>query len=382
MKILHVAQSLKGGPASYFDEIIPHQVKTYGAENISLVIPADDLEYLSAGTLAAHVYTFPTRQRSIRSLAQFAMRTAQVQQHVRPDIVHFHSTYAGAIGRLINVPRIRRPAIVYCAHGWAFERSDGKTSFGRSAIVITERLLATITDRIVNLSESDQRQTTHLRIAPGRTTVIENAIAPLPLNTRGKEAGRKQLGLRSDVTNILFVGRLDRQKGFDLALEVMRELAGKPFHLLLIGQNVTDGKQANLQLPGNVTHIPWIPRSEVIKYYEASDLLLMPSRWEGLPITLLEAMRAGLPTLASSRSSLPYVIDDDLTGRILTTFSARAFAEVLSNTSIEDWRRYGLAARRKFEQRYSSEVLCSALDEMYGTLANQRQQAKAPAVLP
>jgi glycosyltransferase involved in cell wall biosynthesis len=374
MRVLHVAQSLQGGPASYFDELIPHQIEVYGAKNVSILVPADDIRYLSEGPLTADVHTFSTRQRSLTSLLEFAERTETVQRMVRPDILHLHSTYAGAIGRLVNLFRLpgHRPAIVYCAHGWAFEREGSMTDLGRSAVITAERWLGRMTDTVINLSESDEKQTTQLRIAPGHTRIVENAIAPKALGMRDRVDLVRELGLPSGVTNILFVGRLDRQKGFDVAIDVMRQLQGQPFHLCLIGQSVTDAPPVHLDLPGNITHIPWIPREDVFKYYDACDLLMMPSRWEGLPITLLEAMRAGLPTLGSNKSSLPGIIEDGRTGRVAETFSANTFAQILLETEKSQWRCYGEQARQKFELKYKSEKLHASLDDLYCKLVSSR----------
>ena len=368
MKILHVAQSLKGGPASYFDEIIPHQIQRYGAENVVLLIPADDLQYLSTATLAATIRTFPTRNRSAIALWQFAAAFVRSQRQAQPNIVHLHSTYAGAIGRLANVFRRRRPLIVYCAHGWAFERNDGKKGLGQALVVTIERTLAAITDRVINLSESDQLKTDQLGIARGRSLVIKNAIAARDLPTQVKPERREAMGLRPEVTNLLFVGRLDKQKGVDILIELMNSLEGMPFHLSMIGQRVTDGDHPDIPFPDNVTHLGWIHRQDVLGYYDACDVLIMPSRWEGMPITLLEAMRSGLPAVTSNRSALPYVVLDRISGRVSPELTAAAFKEILLTTTGTEWAEYGIAARMEFEANYNADKLCSALDEMYENL--------------
>src|ERR1700754_4257611 len=113
MKILHVCESLIGGPASYLEEILPYQIQQFGADKVTLLAPANQREFV-APSINCVVETYVRTGRNLRSILALAsaIRT-NIKRH-NPDIVHLHSSLAGAIGRLIIGGMRRRPRVVYC----------------------------------------------------------------------------------------------------------------------------------------------------------------------------------------------------------------------------------------------------------------------------
>ncbi len=133
-------------------------------------------------------------------------------------------------------------------------------------------------------------------------SVVENVVDP-PLSSC-REAARAALGVRQDARMALFLGRLDvRQKGIDTLLAAMRRhadrLAAWTFVFIGAGEGAAacEGLRAELQDRVEVRCVPWTERPQ--DALAAADLLLMPSRWEGVPLVMLEAMGHGLPILAS-----------------------------------------------------------------------------------
>ena len=113
----------------------------------------------------------------------------------------------------------------------------------------------------------------------------------------------------------LFVGRFDRQKGFDIVLKVAESLKGTAVRVHIVGDYVLENEQEKKHLDNVVFH-GWIDRRQIGAYYQAADLLLMPSRWEGFGLVAAEAMAHGCPVLASDRGALPEVVLDGIGGWI------------------------------------------------------------------
>jgi len=133
-------------------------------------------------------------------------------------------------------------------------------------------------------------------------SVVENVV-DLPLSI-AREAARAALGVRQDARMALFLGRLDvRQKGIDTLLATLRRdaerLAGWTFVFIGAGEGAAACEAVRDDLQGRVEIrcVPWTERPQ--DALAAADLLLMPSRWEGVPLVMLEAMGHGLPILAS-----------------------------------------------------------------------------------
>src|SRR5664279_2912543 len=109
MRVLHVVQSLKGGTGTYLNEILPDQARRWGHSSVALVVPQADLGYLAPELQDWRCFFFPDARRNPRGLTGFARVIASAYRDFQPDIVHLHSTFAGAVGRALLVARGGRP---------------------------------------------------------------------------------------------------------------------------------------------------------------------------------------------------------------------------------------------------------------------------------
>jgi hypothetical protein len=100
MKILHVCESLIGGPASYLEEILPFQAQRLSSKNVILVVPENHRAHV-ASSIRCVVETYVRTGRNPRSLLALALAIRDAIKRHDPDIVHLHSSFAGAIGRVV-----------------------------------------------------------------------------------------------------------------------------------------------------------------------------------------------------------------------------------------------------------------------------------------
>ena len=210
-------------------------------------------------------------------------------------------------------------------------------------------------------------------IEPKRITLIPNAIDLrrfTPGSTTKAEA-RQKLGVKPGVPVLAGVGRLNPQKNFALFLEVAARLAQRfpDLHFLLAGdgpeEKMLRAKASALGIADRVVFSGYVADSRLV--YLAADVLLMPSRFEGLPMTLLEAMAMGLPVVASRLDGIAEVIDDPDDGLLAPPDNADLFVDHVTALISNRELAMGIAkkARAKIERRFSVERLTAAVESIY-----------------
>ncbi len=367
LKVLHVAETAQGGVGSYIEEVARLQSAAYGADNVRVIMPAQHAAYfrlLEKSQLHTYDGEGIARWRSMLRMTALALRLIKLW---RPDIVHLHSTYAGFALRPLLRLRRQSVGVVYCAHGWAFDRMGVSKANGPIAVV--ERVWSRWCDAVVCVSRHDMESALHAGIDGGRVIVVMNGIADVEAVTSNIEARKSwpEGGLR-----VLFVGRLDEQKGYDVFFEAMRLMNGEA-NAVVVGSPVV-AKDRQIRTPDNVTVTGWLPRDQLLAYYNAASVVVMPSRWEGLPIAALEAMRAGRAIVATRVGGLPEAIEDGVTGRLFDqdANASTSLANILANISPGQLEAMGIAGRERYERLFGSERVGNELDSLYRNILGRR----------
>lgn len=376
MSILHVCESLPGGTSSYLDEILPYQVFRFGRENVALLAPMAQFEYLRRVERASFVGYRRTGRNlaSIRSLAVAIRRQIEAR---RPDILHLHSSVAGAVGRVVAAATQFDGRLVYCAHGWAID--PGRRSSGQALFRLAEQMLYPASDAIVNISPHEDAFLPAAWRRGRRLHLIQSGIAAAPRAPERVQVADGD-GERSP-WRLLFVGRTDRQKGFDLLVDEMAFLQGLA-ELTVAGGAVVDAQHGPVPLP-NVKMLGWLPRDQIAHEMEEADFVVMPSRWEGMPLVALEAMRAGRAVIASDHGPFPHIIDHKRNGLIVDIAEPGFLARALAGLSKRDACAMGSAARETFEQRFTSTEMNRRLIALYEELRSAPvRRVRAPRVIP
>lgn len=153
MRILHVGEFVRGGTVTYLRSVVPAQCARYGNDAIFGLIPEP-----LAGDVAG---IFPQlrlarwNSRSSASLIGYFFSVKAAIREIQPDIVHAHSSFAGAMVRLAIAQMLRadRPLVIYCAHGWSFMRDIAP--WKRRLCALIEQTLAPLTDGVIHISEDE-----------------------------------------------------------------------------------------------------------------------------------------------------------------------------------------------------------------------------------
>jgi len=361
LKVLHVAETAQGGVGSYIEEILPLQARRYGADAVRVVLPREHaihFERLPAASMHAFALRGAGRMRSMLRMARLTLR--QVREW-RPDVVHLHSTYAGFVLRPLLALLPSRPRVVYCAHGWAFDRHAPR--WLNRLVARIERLWARWSDVAICISRHDLESAQRVGIDSHRLAMVVNGIgeieSPLPSATSAQPWPDGRL-------RVLFVGRLDRQKGIDVLYDAMRQLGDRASALVVGSAVVADERVA--EPPANVHVTGWLPRDRIATHYANAQVLVVPSRWEGFGLVAVEAMRAGRAVVASRVGGLPEVVEHGVTGWLLDPEDAQSLATLLGELTPETLCAMGAAGRLRFERLFHVRRVGDELDGLYRRL--------------
>jgi glycosyltransferase involved in cell wall biosynthesis len=360
VRILHVAESVKGGCGTYLNQLVRAQISDPGIEDVHVVLP--DAHLVQVPDIPERNRTaFASRGRSLRSLYSLWQATARELAHFRPDCVHLHSTFAGGVGRIGMALRRQRPAIVYCAHGWAFDMAGSPLKQG--VMALAERALSHGCEKVIAISEYERARGIAVGIAPQRIVTVLNGITDAPWSPSRPTPVLEQRSAGSP-RRILFIGRLDRQKGIDVLLEAVAGLE-EELAVRVIGSAVV-GDQAALRrdTPG-VTMLGWCDDGQIREQLAWADCVVIPSRWEGFGLVALEAMRAGKAVIASDVGGLPEVIESGVTGWLVPPDDAAALRTAMLEPSDAQLVAAGASGRQRFAQRFTIERTATALQAVY-----------------
>lgn len=358
MKIFHVAETIKGGVATVLRHLVEGQTVD-GSCVVHCLVPHDHIGELGpAGSLVAH--TFHRTGRNLRSLASLALAFSQALLRERPDVVHVHSTFAGVICRvlLFMARPICRPSVVYCPHGWSFIMDV--RGLKRSIYVLIERMLIRVTDAAICVSHFEKATAMEVGLGERKLHVVHNGVR------RPGDLAEPARRAHAGVTRLLYVGRLDHAKGFDILVEAMRKLPLDAYHLTVVGDSVE--KHAERPIMGNITYAGWLAPSEVYDAMAHADVLVVPSRWESFCLVAAEAQVMGLAVIAGERCSLPEIVSSGETGVLFRPHSAEAIVQAVKGVSAMELAEMGHNAKQASEGRFTIEEMNRRIFQIYASV--------------
>jgi len=300
----------------------------------------------------------------------------------QPDLVHGHSAIGGLVAR-VAAHRAHVPA-VYTVHGFGFKPEVPLVR--RTAAALAEHTMARWTSHMICVSKYERDLAYDLAIDHERVHVIPNGIARLPKPEVTQADGTTDASVApaqsaSQTPRLIMVARMKNPKRHDLLLQALAKVRNTLGHELpvtfagdgpLSAQLHAQAQALNLKnitWAGDVNHV-----SELLTQHEVFVLL---SDHEGMPITVLEAMRAGLCVLASSLPGIREQINAYQDG-ILVANTPEAVAEKLLQLVRDPHmrKRLGRAAQQKFEDSFAAETMAERVLQVYRQCTQEANETK------
>lgn len=371
IKVMHVIARMNvGGPAVEIVELMrgldPNQVSQRLVTGWCSDDEADFLETQAPDVEATRIEGLG---RSIRPTddALVLSRLISVIRASRPDIVHTHTAKAGVLGRLAAKASGTGTKIVHTYHGHLLHGYFGPAK--TKAVIQVERELARITDRMITVGEKVRDDLLEAGIGrPDQYTVIRSGVrlGPLP----DEQTARQELGLPEGPVIVSLIGRLTQIKRPDRFAEVVEICRdrGLNAHFLVAGGGDKEQwlreRVRDRGLP--VTMLGW--RSDLERILAATDIVLLTSDNEGVPLSLVQAGLAAVPAVATRVGAVSEVVVDGRTGW-LSEPDAHSVAEALVlAATICDRSAFGTAAQKDAFRRFTIGAFEAKHLEGYGSL--------------
>jgi len=354
-----VAELMRGLDKSTFDQLL---VTGYCDENES-----DYLDTVATDIKAVRIAGLGRSVSLIADLKAFFGLVSLIRQY-KPDVIHTHTAKAGVLGRLASLLAGRGAVRVHTFHGHLLH---GYFNFAITRIVILiEKFFAARTSVLIAIGSKVKYDLVAAGI--GRADKYRVFFPGLPAPKSYSKVGAQQaIGISSEVLYCTFVGRLTQIKRPDRLLDVAAECKkrGVDLRFLVAGEGeLFESSKARCEREQlNVTFFGW--RNDIEQIFAASDLAILTSDNEGIPLTLIQAAQAGLPIVATDVGSISDIVINESNG-YLTEISVAAIADAIEKLVRDPQLRQmmGQAGKARATQYFSLERMVKDHSDLYRSL--------------
>ncbi|MBO1198296.1 glycosyltransferase family 4 protein [Staphylococcus simiae] len=295
---------------------------------------------------------------------------SQLIKKIKPDVLHFHSSKAGSVGRLAyKFSGVKKGLVVFTAHSWAF--TDGVSKGKKIIYSIIEKLMLTMTDKVICVSKFDENLALKYKFNAEKLTTIHNGIN----NKSIKFSNNNEIAKDNNLVKFVMIARFaypKMQKEVIEAIHLLSLYTNKNFDMTFIGDGETleeckslvDSLNLNqsIKFLGNVLNA----RNHLCNY----DVFILMSKHEGLPISIIEAMSEGLPIIASDVGGINELVLDN--GNLLSNNTPKELA--LTMVDYMDKKlinEKGKNSRIKFLNEYTENKMIKELEYLYGSISKK-----------
>jgi len=385
MKILHLITRMDGG-GSAVNTLITCQEQSRAGHDVSLGFGPSEDSNMSAAEQAkvdAGLQLFQELGGKIQPLKQLQrelgwhdkqaiteMRTLSLESF---DIVHTHTSKAGALGRMAADGKTK---VVHTPHGHIFHGYFG--ALKTKAFLKTEQFLAKKTDTLIALTQAEKDD--HLALQVGQEkqwTVVPSGVDVEAIHEYMWEYPISQ---EHKAWDTLSVGRLVPIKGMERLIKawaiVVKTKPDAQLALLGDGEEKKELEQLASKL-NLISHVHFLGWDNPLPHLANAKTFALLSHNEGMGRAVVEAMAAGLPCIVSNVCGLKELVDDSL-GKVVDADDAQAVADAL----LMDWSRQNRINARERSQHYSVAAMMKGLDDVYQSLLDNTEVDKTSPSKP
>ena len=280
----------------------------------------------------------------------------KIVQEFRPSVIHAHSSKAGMIGRLVGlfcgIPTI------YTVHGWGF--GPNRKLITSIFVYVTELMLMRQTTKFITVSNAD----THLGL---KYLLIPKARISKIYNISNFKRSEMQSG--AGLAKIIMVARDNYPKDYRTFFKSLASVSLDSVIVVGRGTDEQNFKDMARSLSGsNFKKIRFVGESsEIESFLEKSSIYVLSSRFEGLPISIIEAMSKGLPIVATAVGGIPEIVKNQKNGLLFQPGDSDKLSEILNILSLnpEIRQRYGAASIARFKEEFNKDAFIERTLKVY-----------------
>ncbi len=351
-KVLHIVEAFGGGVFTYLTALANGTCEEFDVTIACTIRPQTPENFERFLDPRVHVIHLKHQQRSINPVKDIrgAREINDVVKQVSPDVIHLHSSKAGFLGRLaINC---RENKVFYTPHGFAFLKKDDPI-YLRMIYYMVEKCATFFGGEIIAVSEGEYKEARKLT---KRASYINNGIELTPELKMASDSA-KIIDIQKPLIGTL--GRICYQKNPELFNQVAECLSEDCFLWIGTGEMEESVQSANIEITG------WCEHAAAIEKLKKIDIFLLTSLWEGLPISLLEAMYLKKVCIVTDVIGNRDVISHGVNGFIADT--AEDIVAIIQEIKSGKWDLKQLTEQAKsdVEEKYDILIMCEAYSKRY-----------------
>lgn len=281
---------------------------------------------------------------------------------LKPALLHAHSSKAGVVGRI--AARSCGVPVIFTAHGWSF--TEGVPAVQRALYKLIDRVTVPLAAQVISVSEFDRQLALQNRVGQAdRIATVHNGMPDVAAELMADPAVTPP--------RLVMVARFEPQKDHETLLRALATLRDLHWSLSLLGDGPLLDRMsalaAELGIDDRIEFCGYQPA--VASVLAESQIFVLATNWEGLPLTIVEAMRAGLPVIASNVGGVAELIDDGETGCLVPARDVDALAAALrpliADAALRS--RLGAAGRAKYRAGFTFEHMYRKTIAVYDRIA-------------
>lgn len=353
IKILHLVEAFGGGVFFFLSDLVNSTDKNYEitiAYGIRKETPDNFKEYFGDKVKFIEIKNFTRSINPIKDLK--AMREIKkLVKEVNPDVVHMHSSKAGALGRLAI--RAKKRKLLYNPHGFSFLKQDDSL-LKRAIYKVLEKLLALKKCTIIGCSQGECEEARKLS---KNSICISNGVNIPKLQSASE--GLKSKKIDCNKLKICTCARITYPKNPKMFNDIAK--AFPEIEFTWIG----DGELREELTANNINITGWKEKKELLKIINENDIFILPSLWEGLPLALLEAMYMNKICIVSNCIGNRDVINNRKNGFVCNKLED--YINVINEikNEYEGIENIQNQAKLDVENIYNTRVMAKQYDEIY-----------------
>jgi len=375
VRVLHLIESMGHGGAEWL--IVEHvRHAGPGVESLVCAINRGGAAMEAATALGARTFVLEKAERRIEGVR----RLARLLRDERIEVVNGHNPVGGLYAALASIGP-RGPIVFRTEHSIHYR--------GRHSAVypLLETLSTSVTRRVVCVCQAVLES--HVRRMPWaarRFVTVANGISSAP-HTRPRDQVRQELGVAPTERIALTVGSLTPAKAQHVLIESFAWIAPRVprARLWIAGEGRLGGAlEEQIRRAGLEDRVRWLgARTDAADLMAASDAFVLSSVREGLPVTVLEAMRAGRPVVATDAGGTAEAVEDGVTGRIVPMRDPAALGAALGDVLGDPERaeRMGRRGRERWARDFTAERMVRETEALYQAERRVIQPASSARVL-
>ena len=280
----------------------------------------------------------------------------------KPDLIAAHSSKTGILGRLAS--KITKVPCVFTAHGWSF--TTGIPEPNRTIYRWLEKSTAFMADKIICVSEYDRQIGLKASMDPRRLLTIHNGMKDIAVDLQANPG-------RAKPVKIAMIARFDRQKDHATLIEAFKDLNAE---LILVGDGPslaqTRRRVEQLGISDRVSFLGF--RQDIAEILAEVQIYALISHWEGLPCTIIEAMRAGLPVVASDVGGVKEIVLHGQTGYVIPRSDVQTLRQKLKYLIDSSQARISMGnmGRQKYESQLTFRHMYDKTLKTYQNAVTQK----------